>query len=398
MSTTLEAPPVLTIRQSHLRALEEQCPAMARSLAVDHREGPSFTGAMRGTVIHTVFARYTEHLWQSGRPTDFEAAETIARQVLAEYPGCTLRYAEREDVLSQARTIADTFLFEPAHYYGSEEALQADIPLPDGQVVRITGRLDLLEVLEEGTLGRITDVKSNHQVPADSAIQQDFQLRTYALMVVESLPEVEAVEGRLWFTRYGRYVPQHEPAVWTREELLDFRDHLANRLMAFLDGDLSHEFVPGSWCQYCPRRRPGDCTHWRAYYGTVPPTPLTPHQAVRLARQVVTLEQAREDRLALLKGYVNEHGPLRLGSGCKAETFAFRASESTDYPAEEFLAVLDEFGSLVGDQPVGKLLTVNKRSREFKALTKVPEIRLRLADIAETSTRTTFGHKGVGDD
>ena len=60
MSTVLEAPPVLIIRQSHLRALEEQCPAMARSLAVDHREGPSYTGAMRGTVIHTVFARYTE--------------------------------------------------------------------------------------------------------------------------------------------------------------------------------------------------------------------------------------------------------------------------------------------------------------------------------------------------
>lgn len=393
MSTTLaELLPAITIRQSHLRMIEEGCPAMAYTLIVDGMEGPSTAGADRGQAIHQVFAGYTWHLHETGRQTDWDECERIAHFALQDHPRLT--YSQRQDVLDQAANIGQGFVFEPAHYYGSEEALETYI----GEY-RITGRLDLLEADVEEGWARVTDAKSNHRIPPDAEVRSDFQLMLYALLVVDNLPSVDTVEGRLWFTRYNRFVPQKEPASWTREDLEDFREHLAGKLAAFFTAD-RHDHIPGAHCQYCPLRRPGACTHWRGWYGNTPPAPLKATQARKLACQVIALEQAREQRLEQLKAYVNEHGALRVGSGAKAEAFDFWPSESEDYDAGYVLGLLGsaEILSLIGEQPLGELVSVNKRSKAWRSLMKVPEFRAAVQDARTTKLSTTFKHKGAGDE
>lgn len=387
--------PVLTIRQSHLTWLLGYCPRGAYALAIEGREGPSYSGAARGTCIHEAFARYNLHLWKKGRQTDWEAAERIGLDVLADCPELPL--SERDDVIAQVRNIAQSYLFEASHFYGAEEQLYTDLELADGRVVRITGRLDLLLVDQDEGLATIRDVKGNHSLPTDSAIAKDLQLTIYAMLVFDNLPDVERVSGQLWFTRYGLLLPRKEPAVWTREDIDVFKDHLRVILAHFLDSK-THEAVPGVKCQYCPLRRVNECRLYRSYYGTVPPPPRNETQALKLARQIVALEDARETRIALLKDYVNEHGPLALGSGSAAETFAYHKRESEEIAPSDLLAVLEDNRSLVGDQPIDELLSVNKRSKAFRNLRYHQELRAAFDDVATTKVSTTFGHRSVGDE
>lgn len=394
-TTTETRTPVLTIRQSHLTWLLGYCPRGAYALAVEKREGPSYSGAARGTCIHEAFARYNLHLWKTGRQTDWEAAERIGFDVLADNPELPL--PERDDVIAQVRNIAQSYVFEPAHFYGAEEALHCDLDLADGRAVRITGRLDLLLVDSDEGTATVRDVKGNHALPPDSAIVNDLQLKTYAMLVTENLPHVERVSGQLWFTRYGLLLPRKDEAVWTRDDIERFKDHLRVILADFLDSP-RHEAVPSVKCQYCPLRRPGQCTLHRSYYGTTPPPPTSEAQARKLARQVVALEQARETRLGLLKEYVNEHGPLPIGSGDHAETFAYHKSESEEIAPTDLMQILDDNFGLVGPQPLDELLTVKKTARAYKSLRYHKDLKSAFDDVATTKAKTTFGHKAVGDD
>jgi len=397
MSTIVEARPATRIRQSYLTFLLDHCPSGARALAMQHRDGPSYVGATRGLAIHEFFSRYNEHLFAVGRQTDWEAADALAREVLARYP--ELPFAEREDARAQMANIAQGYVFEPSTFYGSEESLETTLNLEDGREVTITGRLDLLLVNNSEAEATVRDVKGNHRLPPDSEIQENNQLRTYAMLVLDNLPHIDRVKGELYFTRYGKLLPQRTEALWDREDIETFKAYLRPVLRNFLDAK-THEATPSTQCQYCPRRRPGDCTLWRSYYGTTPAPPLTRKQALKLARQVVTLEQARDERLSLLKDYVNEHGPLRLGSGNKAETFGFHATESEEFDAGEFLGVLrdPELVSLVGEQPVGKLFSVNKRSRTFRQIRHHRDLEHLFDEISHSKVSTRFAHKAVSDE
>lgn len=379
------------IRQTTLRHLEEHCPAMAYALDVEGREGPSGVGAYRGRAVHEFFSRYVDHLHASGRQTDWDQALRLLFDVFARYPA--LSYEQRRDITEQAETIAQVFMFRPALYYGTEEPFEATIDLADGTQATITGRVDYLEV--EDDVARIVDVKSNHQILPDSRVKLDFQLGCYALLVLENLPQVETVEGRLLLSRYGLYLPQKGTAVWTREDAAALTSHLAHKLAAHYAGTLRREHVPGTWCAYCPLRRTNECTLYRSYYGTTPPPPLKESQAVKLARQIMALEEARETRIELLKQYVAEHGPVSVGSGDAAEVFAFHQREAEEIAATDLLAVLEEHRDLVGDQPLDELLSVNRSGRAYKRLRRLPELRAAFEDVASTRVSTTFGHRAV---
>jgi hypothetical protein len=386
----------LRIRQTHLRHLEEHCPRMAYALSVEGREGPSGAGAERGTAVHDFFSHYVEHLFYSSRQTDWEAVPRILGDLFAEYP--RLSYEQREDIADQARNIADTFLFDHAHYYGTEEAFEAAIPLPDGREAPVTGRLDYLAVDSDEGMAEIIDWKSNHQILPDSRVREDFQGRTYALLVLETLPHLEAVRFKLGLSRYGKYLPQKGEAVFTRVDTEAFKEHLGYRLQGHFDGKLKSEHVPGTWCQYCPLKRVGECTLYRSYYGTTPPPPLKPEQARKLARQILALEQAREQRLELLKAYVNEYGPLPIGSGEHHEVFDYHKSESEEIAPTALMQILDDNFDLVGPQPLDEMLTVKKTARAFKQLRYHKDLRSAFDDVATTKSKTTFGHKAVSDD
>ena len=361
MSPALIEKQALMIRQSHLRHLEEHCPAMAWALSVEGREGPQTPEALRGRAVHALFSRYTQHLFETGLPSDPQGLPVLLKEVFEDYP--SLGFQQRGDVTNQAEKIAAGFHFDPEHFYGTEEALAMDLELAGGRKATVTGRLDYLEIHARAGRAVIIDLKSNHYLPPDSRVKEDFQLACYALLVLENLPQVDLVEGRLLLSHYGVSLPQKGKALWSRRDAERLKAHLRTRLRAHFAGELRREYRPGDHCGYCPRRRVGDCPLVRSYYGTTPPPPRTERQARKLACQVIALEGAREARLALLKEYVKNRGPLAVGSGRHAEVFAFRESKSEEIPAAEFIRILRENYALVGEQDLSELLTVSKTSR-----------------------------------
>ncbi len=229
-------------------------------------------------------------------------------------------------------------------------------------------------------------------------MKEDFQLACYALLAFANLPQVEVVEGRLFFSRYGLSLPQKGEARWTREDAARLRAHLRTRLSAHFAGELRYEYRPGDHCGYCPRRRVGDCPLHRSYYGPTPPPPQSERQARRLACQVLALEAARETRLGLLKEYVKTRGPLAVGSGPKAEVFAFRESESEEIPAADLLRILRENRTLVGDPDLSELLCVTRTSRQFKHLRFHPDLKGFFDTVATKRIGSSvFGHKPPGE-
>jgi len=351
-------------------------------------------GAYRGLAVHDFFAGYVKHLHRTKRQTDFEALDSILAKTLQKYPALTLE--QHEDIRSQAKNLVRGFVFNPDTFYGVETPLELQVDIGAGRTVTITGRLDFLEVGPQGNVAWVGDVKSNHVIWPDSQVCKDFQLRVYAALVFANMPGIERVYGRLLMSRYGIGLPQKGEASWDREDTWQLLEHLASRLAAHFEGRLKNERVPGTWCGYCPLRRPGKCSLYKSYYGTTPAPPLNDQQARKLARQVIALEQARDERIALLKDYVNEHGPVRVGSGEYAEVFGYHTRESEDIPAAAIIEILQNHADLVGAPPLDELLSVNKRSKAFKQLRRVPELADDLSDAVQITYSTTFTHKRVG--
>lgn len=394
MTPTLTDTRTYTIRQSTLRHLEEHCPAMSYALSVEGLEGPSGPAAYRGTAIHDFFSRYVGHLFESGRQTDWSATEALLADVYASFPA--LSADQRRDVAEQAENVARALEYRPAYFYGTEEALATDITLIDGSVCTVTGRLDYLE-MGDG-VARIFDVKSQYSIWPDSRVKDDFQLKTYALLVLDTFPHVDRVEGRLLLSRYGLSLPQKGEAVFTRADTDAFQEHLRYRLSAHFAGDLKREHVPGTHCGYCPLKRVGKCILYRSYYGTTPPPALSPERARRLACQVVALERMRDERIELLKDYVKEAGPFTIGSTAHAEEFAYHASESEELRPTDLLHILEDHRDLVGEQPLDELLTVKKTTKTYKALRHHRDLAPDFTDAITIKKSTRFGHKAQGGD
>jgi hypothetical protein len=394
VTPTLTDTRTFTIRQSTLRHLEEHCPSMAYALSVEGLEGPSGPAAYRGTAIHDFFSRYVGHLFESGRQTDWSATEALLADVYASFPALSLD--QRRDVAEQAHNVARALEYRPAYFYGTEEALATDISLVDGSVCTITGRLDYLE-MGEG-VARIFDVKSQYSIWPDSRVKDDFQLKTYALLVLDTFPHIDRVEGRLLLSRYGLSLPQKGEAVFTRADTDAFKEHLRYRLAAHFRGDLKGERVPGTHCSYCPLKRVGKCTLYRSYFGTTPPPALSPERARKLACQVMALERMRDERIELLKDYVKDHGPLAVGATSQAEVFGYHLSESEEIKPTALLRILEENRDLVGEQPLDDLLSIKKTSKTYKNLRHLAELAGAFSDAVVIKRSTRFDHKTVGGD
>lgn len=378
-----------TIRQTHLRWAAELCPAGAHALAVEERDVPQSPQALRGSIIHEVLARYVLHLYEQNRATDYDALVEIAENLLSERQGVPVDVAL--DVFEQVKRAGADFFFDREHFYGVEEALSAVVTTPRGLEVAITGIIDLLHF--DGELAHLQDWKSAWAIASDSSVLDDFQLKLYAWLVWKNLEGVEGVEGSLFFTRYGITVPQKgTPAFWTPDDLRLFESALSGVLEdLFVTHAAQRVFVPGTHCQYCPRRKPGDCAHWKRYRGTEPPPLRTFYQARKAANRVVAIEQEREVLVDRLKDYVNSNGPITLGQTSKAETFGFFARESLEIKPSQVQALFDEFGDELGKLDVDKLFSVNARA--LKKFFSHAEFRRRYEELAKRKVATSFKHE-----
>jgi len=369
------------LRRYEIEWLERQCPAAAKVI-VGGAKSPSGVPAQRGIAIHDCARRYLTHLARNGRPTDWEHAEAIKAEVSARFP--ELAFVDVQEVQRQFQGIVDGLVFNPSKYVMHETLCSLPLTLHNGTVVEVVGTPDLVEIERDEGLLVITDYKSQWRIPSQAEVDNNFQAQLYGLLCLHELDyEIVAVKLRLHLTRWGVV----KEAVWSVEELEELQEHLRTKLTGFYAGKYDRVFRPGSWCTYCPRRRPGDCPRWKLPDPGEPVPITTDAQARKVLAEVIGLKGRLELRQKQLKAWSDEHGPVRVGD----QQAAYKPRTSRSYVPSQVIELLAEHVDEIGPIHYDDICKIDTWGPRFKQLWRKLQPELEACATVSTSTRFEVG-------
>lgn len=132
----------------------------------------------------------------------------------------------------------------------------------------------------------------------------------YGVLILQNFPAIERVTLREVYLRHGEY---REATVerYNLERLTDVLGAVIAQIdAAFAAGPDSPRWFPtaGPHCGICPAPRQCPLKEWEGI-------PTTLDEAQLLAREWIVAGQVRKERLPLLKGWVEAHGPIPLEAG-----------------------------------------------------------------------------------
>lgn len=355
------------------------CPALYKSKVMDGTLEAPNPFSQRGTEIHRVLAKYVDHLVETRQQTDLLAFDDLV---------CGID-GEAGDILAGVR---DRIVIDPEKVLGTESHLALDehlspIPYEESdpdfgfRIGAFEGTLDL--VLLDGAECEIDDYKSHYQIyDADS-----FQVKFYALLIFQHLPQVEKVRFILEFVRYGA----KRSAEFTREKdlaklqkmALDARERQRTLHAAVLNGD-DVQAMPGSHCVYCPKLQKGCPIAEINPYAN-----QTPEERVRLG---IWLAAAKKQNDVVLKDHINVNGPVKIadGNGNSYEA-GFRLQNRSHYPLSCYSTIAERDPDLVSKLTISGLSAPLKTKKRIDLKEALDEKRL-------TTCVTKFGITGVDDD
>jgi hypothetical protein len=246
-----------------------------------------------GTAVHELLADHVR-----GRPLSLRPVEVAQRYRVAE--GDVVRLFDRAVALWQTRV--DMY-----------PNVQTEVPLTysdDG--VEMSGTADLLSISPDRVA--IADLKTGR-------IRGDYldQVYGYAFMALAVVAAPEVLVEILW-AHFGE-IDSHLLAAGDVAQWWEgYRTRLLNGRGAY---------APGKHCQYCRKRRtcPGHRqTLERAIVaaedGSLALTTLTPASAAEVGPQIASMlgalavaDRYRDALEAIVRAYIDEHGPLEAGDG-----------------------------------------------------------------------------------
>lgn len=195
--------------------------------------------------------------------------------------------------------------------------------ITEGETIVLTGHLDLWGRTSDGAC--FVDWKTGMVDGSDYWPQ----MRGYALQLIDKHPDIDRVTGIIGWVRTREIDVQ----VWTRAELLQWRDELIAKL-----GD-TKGFNPGDACRYCPQQF--DCTARNAL--------------VTVACK--DLLEARPDGITT---------PEFLAAGYSKVQLLKQAIDRYDQAMKQAVRVAGEKGLAIGN---GKKLVVEIRTKDSIMLT-----------------------------
>lgn len=132
----------------------------------------------------------------------------------------------------------------------------------------------------------------------------------YGALVLANLPAIDRVTLREAYIMYGEY---REATVhrWEMERITDVVAAIVAQIdSAIAGGSTSERWIPtaGTHCGICPSPRHCPIKDWEGI-------PETEEEAKLLAREWIVAGEVRKDRLPLVKGWVEAHGPIEIDHG-----------------------------------------------------------------------------------
>lgn len=363
---TLVAPDPL--RQSHIGRFD----ACALSLLLDVqspvRQPSNIAGV--GSLFHRWVARAIEEMRENGQtrmPVDHGLSlllEVLAQRDVPDDEVIHIPFKEVKWLRICCVKWCEGAEFNAARVMAIEERWNGVVYVPDGNGGMyeriITGKPDVVVAdPPDGII--IVDWKAGWAPPAklgyeESAahgqvgVDRDEKLTDqgyaqqviYGLLGMQNLPAVNRVTLREAYIRYGEY---REATIdrYNMERVTDVLGALIAQMdAAFAAGPESPRWIPtaGPHCATCAAPRKCPLKEWEGI-----PTNL--EEAVLLAREWIVAGQVRKERLPLIKGWVDEHGPIAIDAakgrrevGWKEHSTgtgrAFKMYEPVDAPDSPF--------------------------------------------------------------
>lgn len=199
-----------------------------------------------------------------------------------------------------------------------ERRLSAPITLPDGTERTITGQLDVLMADAPGSCV-VLDWKSGFQrapQPKDNEKAEDgrgltplgwVQSLVYSHLVFHAFPSIDRCEFREHHVRWGetRFAVTWR---WEAERMTDVLATQISLLDQAIDGGIDSPRwteSAGPHCALCSR--PRSCPIQESVG-----IPTNEDEARKLANEWIVAAQIRADRIPLLKGWVDQWGPIEI--------------------------------------------------------------------------------------
>lgn len=309
-------------RQS-LIATFDSCPLRARFAMEDVRRTPAPIAA-RGTLIHRFVHKAIKKMNAVGERTyPVDMGMELLAEVLCQYdvPSEEVVPITMEE-MKWARVIAvkwcQSINLDSRRMLAAEERFFADLALPIGETVKITGQLDLLLADPPDGL-TVVDYKSGFRQPINPRNQEKAeregsgltalgwaQWLIYSYLMFENFPSVHRVVFREVHLLRG----QERQARMERWEMERLRDVLAAQVsllhQAVEEGPESPRWVPtaGPHCSMCAN--PRACPILNDEDIVID----TPEGRQRVAQEWVVAGETKDRRRDILNGLVDVYGPI----------------------------------------------------------------------------------------
>lgn len=180
-----------------------------------------------------------------------------------------------------------------------------EAPVLDGsELHQITGRIDRIDKLEDGTF-EIVDYKTSKKMPSQEEVNQNFQLAIYYLGVINRWPSLKEqnrpVKLSLYYLRHGEKLSTVQDADKIKET--------RQKILSLIDQIKKSSFEPRmnplcDWCLYQPY-----CPLFKHKHLTRQPTANDEQikDVIKEYFEIKDKQTTNNQRLAELKGIINQY-------------------------------------------------------------------------------------------
>lgn len=332
-----------------------------------------------GRILSATVERYLLHCFEQKVPSDVVEIQAIARAVFAEQ-GQGVGLDVLDEVLRVVEQYVESFNLDIERLAGVEMWLPPRGIEPFTLAGRdVVGKVDQLMFDDEGRTAIVVDDKSNWVVWTEDEARQKLQSRLYPVLIFHSFPQVEDVEVRYRFIRWGMERSVH----FTRAEAYLEQQKLA-ALSAMMQKPGPRPATPGARCTYCGYV--SVCPVFKAARSNgVFVMPTNEDEARKVVESVLVLEAGLEQRRKVLRDYTKEHGSVAVNG----RTIGYVVSETRRVLTKVFRKWAPDAGVDPDEWleiPARKLTALMKQRKSLEPLTYV-------------ETRTRFNtRKHVDDD
>lgn len=257
-----------------------------------------------GRLLSETIERYQAHCFEHKVPSDVTEIAAIARATYAEH-GQGIGLDVLDEVLRVCEVYVEAFAVDLERIAGAEMWLPPrgiePLRLAGREVV---GKVDQLLFEDEGRLAIVVDQKSHWSVWSDDEARAKLQARLYPLLVMHSFPDVEEVEIRFQFVRWGveRVVRVSRAEAYLEQQNLE-------ALSALMQKPGPRPATPGERCAYCGYVN--RCPVFKdARANGVFIMPTNEEEARKVHETVLVLKSGLDQRRKVLNAFTKAHGTI----------------------------------------------------------------------------------------